>query len=102
MNTLHRALDLATPTGDNTSIAPTNLAIGGVLSDLHRYPGPTIPALEDRVTRTLVRSPLRGIVKTMVVKTVGGVVQPGNPVAEVVPLEETLLVEARLRPSELR
>lgn len=61
----------------------------------------TIPALEDRVSRTLVRSPVRGIVKTMAVKTVGGVVQPGSPMAEVVPLEDTLLVEARLRPADI-
>lgn len=61
----------------------------------------TMPALEDRVTRTAVRSPLRGIVKQILVKTVGGVVQPGNPMAEIVPLEETLLVETRIRPSDI-
>lgn len=60
-----------------------------------------IPALEDRVARTLVRSPVRGIVKTMAVKTVGGVVQPGSPMAEVVPLEDSLLIEARLRPADI-
>lgn len=61
----------------------------------------TMPALEDRVTRTAVRSPLRGIVKQILVKTLGGVVQPGNPMAEIVPLEETLLVETRIRPSDI-
>lgn len=60
-----------------------------------------IPALEDRVTRATVRSPARGIVKTIPNKTVGGVVQPGSAMAEVVPLEDRLLVETRIRPSDI-
>ena len=60
-----------------------------------------IPALEDRATRTLVRAPMHGIVKTIPNKTVGGVVQPGSPIVEMVPVEDTLLVETRLRPSDI-
>lgn len=60
-----------------------------------------LPALEDRVTRAVVRSPAKGIVKTIFNKTIGGVVQPGNPMAEVVPLEDTLLVETRLSPADI-
>jgi adhesin transport system membrane fusion protein len=60
-----------------------------------------IPALEDRATRTLVRAPLHGIVKTIPNKTIGGVVQPGSPMVEMVPLEDTLLVETRLRPADI-
>ena len=60
-----------------------------------------MPALEDRVSRTTVRAPMKGIVKTIPVKTVGGVVQPGSTMAEIVPLEETLLVETRIRPSDI-
>jgi adhesin transport system membrane fusion protein len=60
-----------------------------------------MPALEDRVTRATVRSPARGIVKTIPNKTVGGVVQPGSPMAEVVPLEDRLLVETRIRPGDI-
>ncbi len=60
-----------------------------------------LPALEDRVSRATVRSPLRGIIRTIPNKTVGGVVQPGSPMAEVVPLEETLLIETRLRPTDI-
>ena len=59
------------------------------------------PALEDRATRTLVRAPMHGIVKTIPNKTVGGVVQPGSPMVEIVPVEDTLLVETRLRPSDI-
>ena len=58
-------------------------------------------ALEDRVTRTLVRAPLAGIVKQIKVNTVGGVVQPGSDLLEIVPLDDTLLIEARVRPSDI-
>jgi membrane fusion protein, adhesin transport system len=61
----------------------------------------SIPALEDRVARTTVRSPMKGIVKTIPNRSIGGVVQPGSPMAEIVPLEETLLVEARVRPADI-
>lgn len=60
-----------------------------------------LPALEDRVARATVRAPLRGIVKTIFNKTVGGVMQPGSPMAEIVPLEDSLLVETRLRPADI-
>jgi len=61
----------------------------------------TLPALEHRLSRTEVRSPARGTVKVIPNKTPGGVVQPGSPLAELVPLDETLLIEARLRPSDI-
>ncbi len=61
----------------------------------------TVPALEDRMTRTQVRSPAKGIVKTIANKTPGGVVQPGTPFAEIVAVEDTLLIEARLRPQDI-
>jgi adhesin transport system membrane fusion protein len=58
-------------------------------------------ALEDRVTRTLVRAPLSGMVKQIKINTVGGVIQPGMDLLEIVPLGDTLLVEARVRPSDI-
>nr|WP_219855397.1 MULTISPECIES: HlyD family type I secretion periplasmic adaptor subunit [Pseudomonas] len=61
----------------------------------------TSKGLEDRVSRTMVTSPVRGIVKQMLVNTVGGVIQPGSDIAEVVPLDDTLLVEARIRPQDI-
>lgn len=60
-----------------------------------------MPALEDRATRTLVRAPMDGIVKAIPNKTIGGVVQPGSPMVEMVPVEDTLLVETRLKPSDI-
>jgi len=56
---------------------------------------------EDRVSRTLVVSPVRGTVKQILVTTIGGVVQPGMDMMEIVPLEGGLLVEAHVRPSDI-
>ena len=58
-------------------------------------------ALEDRVLRTVVRSPVRGTVKQIMVNTIGGVIQPGMRLMEIVPLEDFLLVEARIRPKDI-
>lgn len=71
-----------------------------ILSEIGRLKE-TNKALEDRVKRTRVRSPVRGIIKEMMVKTVGGVIKPGVKLAEVVPLDDTLLVEARVKPSDI-
>ncbi|MBV2131407.1 HlyD family type I secretion periplasmic adaptor subunit [Pseudomonas sp. MAP12] len=58
-------------------------------------------AIEDRVSRTGVVSPVRGIVKQLKVNTIGGVVQPGSDLLEIVPLEDSLLIEARIRPQDV-
>ncbi len=58
-------------------------------------------ALADRVKRTEVTSPVRGTVKQLFVNTIGGVVQPGMDLVEIVPLEENLLIEAKIRPADI-
>ena len=58
-------------------------------------------ALKDRLARTTVRAPLAGTIKQVKVSTVGGVIQPGMDLVEIVPLEDTLLVEARVRPADI-
>lgn len=60
-----------------------------------------ITAERDRVFRTDVRSPVRGTVKQIMVNTIGGVVRPGQDLIEIVPLEDTLLIEARIRPADI-
>ncbi len=60
-----------------------------------------VAADADRVHRTDVRSPVRGTIKRLLVNTVSGVVQPGEDLVEIVPLEDTLLVEAQVRPSDI-
>jgi len=58
-------------------------------------------ALEDRVNRTTVKSPVDGTVNRVLVNTIGAVIQPGMDLIEIVPSNETLLVEARIRPSDI-
>ncbi|MEL7302435.1 MAG: HlyD family type I secretion periplasmic adaptor subunit [Pseudomonadota bacterium] len=55
----------------------------------------------DKLVRTVVRAPTSGIVKTLAVTTVGQVVQPGKNLVEIVPLDDTLLVEARISPQDI-
>lgn len=58
-------------------------------------------ALEDRVKQTEIRSPVNGTVKQLKVNTVGGVVQPGKDVIELVPSDDALLLEARVLPRDI-
>ena len=58
-------------------------------------------ALADRLERTSIRSPVYGTVKQILVNTVGGVIQPGMDLIEIVPLEDTLLVEVQIKPSDI-
>ena len=58
-------------------------------------------ALVDRLARTTVRAPVAGTINQVKVTTVGGVVQPGMDLVEIVPLDDTLLVEARVRPKDI-
>lgn len=60
-----------------------------------------ILAAQDRVTRTEVKSPVKGVVKELKISTIGGVVRPGQDIVEIVPIEDTLLVEARIRPADI-
>ena len=57
--------------------------------------------LSDKVNRSVLRSPVKGTVKRLLINTVGGVVQPGKDVVEVVPLEDNLLLEARVQPRDI-
>jgi membrane fusion protein, adhesin transport system len=55
---------------------------------------------QDRVTRTEVRSPLRGTVKEIKIRTIGGVIRPGEDLMEIVPIEDSLLVEAKIKTTD--
>ncbi len=57
--------------------------------------------LEDRVKQAEIRSPMRGTVKQIFVHTIGGVVQPGKEIIEVVPTDDALLLEARVSPRDI-
>jgi adhesin transport system membrane fusion protein len=55
----------------------------------------------DQLARTIITAPVRGIVKDIDVTTVGGVIAPGGTIMEIVPIEEQLVVEARVNPRDI-
>lgn len=61
----------------------------------------TIKAAADRLQRTDLESPVYGVVNQLKISTVGAVVQPGEPLIEIVPLEDTLLIEAQITPQDV-
>lgn len=61
----------------------------------------TIFSAKDRVTRTQVRSPVKGTIKQLKINTVGGIIQPGMDLLEIVPIEDNLLIEAKIRPADI-
>lgn len=89
---------LAQQQQDWRSIAGTELA--AARGELAARQG-AMPALADRVRRTHVRSPLAGRINRVLVTTVGASVAPGQPLVEIVPAEESLLVEARVAPKDI-
>ncbi|MEZ5895221.1 MAG: HlyD family type I secretion periplasmic adaptor subunit [Parvularculaceae bacterium] len=60
-----------------------------------------LPALRDKVDRTDVRAPINGIVNRVLIATLGGVVQPGQTIVEIVPEGETPLIEAKIKPADI-
>lgn len=58
-------------------------------------------ALVDRVKLAEVRSPVRGTIKALMANTVGGVLQPGKDILEIVPTDDTLLLEVKINPRDI-
>jgi adhesin transport system membrane fusion protein len=71
-----------------------------ILAELEEVSASAI-ALKDRLRRTSVRSPVTGTINRLLVNTVGGVIQPGMDLVEIVPLEDTLVIEAKVKPSDI-
>lgn len=71
--------------------------ISGELSVLRE----ALRSAADKVTRTLLRAPVRGTVNRVHVTTIGAVVQPGAPLVEIVPRDDNLLIEAQIRPRDV-
>ena len=61
----------------------------------------TQTALQDRVKRTTLRSPVNGIVQRLYTNTIGGVISPGSNILDIVPQEDALLVESRIKPADI-
>jgi len=58
-------------------------------------------ALEDEVTRTVIHAPMNGVVQKLYVHTIGGVTRPGEDILEIVPSDRNLLVEVKIKPSDI-
>ena len=58
-------------------------------------------ALTDRVDKSQIKSPVRGRVQRLLANTVGGVVQPGKDIVEIVPLDDQLVLEAKVQPRDI-
>lgn len=71
-----------------------------VMSKISRI-AETQSALKDRVSRTTLRSPVKGVVQRLYVNTIGGVVTPGSNIIEIVPIEDALLVEVHIKPADI-
>jgi len=58
-------------------------------------------AIKDKVRRTLIKSPVDGIVKQIFTNTIGGVIKPGMDICEIVPSSKNLLIETKIKPSDI-
>lgn len=88
---------------DETSLAFRNRAkeeLNGIEAEMQRIKE-SQTALKDQVSRTLVRSPVDGIVKRLYVTTIGGVVTPGMKMMDVLPTGDSLLVEVKVHPRDI-
>jgi adhesin transport system membrane fusion protein len=56
---------------------------------------------QDQLSRTIITSPMRGIVNDLAITTIGGVIRPGEQIVEIIPVDDELFVEARVRPEDI-
>ena len=56
---------------------------------------------QDQLSRTVITSPMRGIVNDLAITTIGGVIRPGEQIVEIIPVDDELFVEARVRPEDI-
>lgn len=78
--------------------AASELALSEAELDMKRE---LSPALEDRLERTIIRTPVQGRVNRVLVTTLGGTIGPGQPLVEIVPSEEDLIIEAKVKPKDI-
>lgn len=71
-----------------------------VLSEIKRLEE-TQNSLSDKVKRTYVKSPVKGTVNRLLINTISGVVKPGMDLIEIVPLDDVLLAEVKIKPSDI-
>jgi membrane fusion protein, adhesin transport system len=93
-------LELQTQERTNRYRSEAAAELSKVESELGQSSG-VLTARADQVKRTVIGASVRGTVKNIKVNTVGGVVQPGQDIMEIVPSDDKLLVEAKIRPHDV-
>jgi len=58
-------------------------------------------ALGDQIERTTVRSPIKGVIQKLYMHTLGGVIKPGEDLIEIVPTDDALWLEVKIKPSDI-
>ena len=74
--------------------------LNDLLAEISRL-SQTNQVLRNKLEHTRITAPLKGVVKRLLVNTIGGVIKPGEDLVEIVPLEDTLLVEAKILPADI-
>lgn len=103
IKTMKSVIEETKNTLDGTSLAFQNEAkeeFNSIDAEMKRIKETQL-ALNDQVQRTLIHSPVTGVVKIMHVNTIGGVVQPGKEIMDILPTGDTLLVEVRIHPKDI-
>ncbi|WP_232493695.1 HlyD family type I secretion periplasmic adaptor subunit [Novosphingobium kaempferiae] len=105
MEALKLRQDIATFTGklvelENTYAQEAYTELANKQAELSAL-NPIMQQRGDQLRRTEIRSPVRGRVNTVLVNTRGGVVQPGEPIMEITPMDDRLLIEAKVRPRDV-
>ncbi|HHR6079885.1 TPA: HlyD family type I secretion periplasmic adaptor subunit [Providencia alcalifaciens] len=97
-----QSIELATQINErmNNYLAEANAELVKVESELDQAEE-TMSMREDPVTRSEIRAPVHGIVKNIKINTIGGVVNTGQDILEIIPLDDKLMVEAYIRPQDV-
>ena len=88
---------------DSSNLSMRNKAqekLNSTLAEIEILEQSEVVAL-DRVDRTLIRSPVNGIVQRVLANTISSVIQPGEDLIEIVPIDDALLIEAKIRPVDI-
>ena len=88
---------------DSSNLSTRNKAqekLNSTLAEIEILEQSEVVAL-DRVDRTLIRSPVNGIVQRVLANTISSVIQPGEDLIEIVPIDDALLIEAKIRPVDI-
>jgi len=88
---------------DSSNLSMRNKAqekLNSTLAEIEILEQSEVVAL-DRLNRTLIRSPVNGIVQRVLANTISSVIQPGEDLIEIVPIDDALLIEAKIRPVDI-